>query len=66
MKQSKIASYQDKKYRVQLIKLVKEDPKYYKYQLLINRKVVYTSISEYICRKQMAQHLQSIILQLKL
>lgn len=74
MKEEKIASFQQKKVRLQLIEITtrepiteKELPNFYKkYQIRLNRKVIDTSISEYTERKLFAQMVQNIVLQLKI
>lgn len=75
-KQQKICTFSQNEYRLQLIRLSKIeyaknlDPYSSKltirYQVLLNRKVISTSISEYAMRKLFATYCQNIVLQLKI
>lgn len=75
MKEEKIASFQQEKTRLQLLKITCDDIgtdgmptdlSVIKYQLRLNRKIIGTSISEYAMRKVFATKVQNIVLQLKM
>lgn len=75
-KEQKIASFQQGKDKLQLLKLTEvleipgdcEEPDYVdvRYQVRLNRKRIDTSLSEYTMRKLFAMYVQNIILQLKI